>query len=119
VAVRTGPLNFHSAHALFNGLYLAGLLAGCWPLALAAGLLKAGLYLNRKAHFRRQGRGLRPLLSLARLAAGFGVPLLAFGGGAAAAGALLGDLLDRWEYYGELAIPSPQAALAEHLRLQA
>jgi len=118
VATHSGPLNFHSAHALFNGLYLAGLLAGCWPLALAAGLLKAGLYLNRKLHFRRQGRTARPLLSLVRLAAGFGLPLLAFGGAAAVPGALLGDLVDRWEYYGELGeleLRSPQGDLAEAL----
>ena len=112
VALRTGRLDFHSAHALFNGLYLTGLLAGCWPLALGAGALKASLYLSRKAHFRRRGSPMRPALSLLRIFLGFVLPALAFGGGAAALGAILGDLLDRWEFYGELAFPSPAKQMA-------
>jgi Fe-S-cluster-containing dehydrogenase component len=112
LAVRAGRLDFHSAHALFNGLYLTGLLAGCWPLALAAGALKAWLYLGRKTHFRRRGRLVRPALSLLRVALGFVLPALAFGGGPAVLGAILGDLLDRWEYYGELAFPSPGRQMA-------
>jgi Fe-S-cluster-containing hydrogenase component 2 len=115
VAVRTSRLDFHSAHALFNGLYLTGLLAGCWPLALAAGALKAWLYLGRKAHFRRQGRPARPWLSLLRVGLGFVLPALAFGSGAAALGAVLGDLADRWEYYGELRFPSPGRQMAQDL----
>jgi Fe-S-cluster-containing dehydrogenase component len=111
VATKVGPLNFHSAHALFNGLYLAGILAGWWSLALGAGVLKLALYLNRKAHFRRQGRSARPWLSLARMVLGFGVPVLAFGTGAGAAGAILGDLLDRCEYYDELEIPTPAGCM--------
>ena len=107
LAVRTSRLDFHSAHVLLNALYLTGLLTGAWPLALAAGALKAWLYLVRKAHFQRQGRGLRPMLSLLRIALGFALPALAFGAGAALLGAVLGDLVDRWEYYGELAFPSP------------
>ena len=115
VAVRVGALNYHSAHVLFNGLYLLGLLAGWWPLALAAGALKLALYLIRKAHFQRQGRGVRRLLSGARLLLGFAVPALAFGTGLGVAAALLGDLLDRCEYYGELEVPTPAGALAEQL----
>jgi Fe-S-cluster-containing dehydrogenase component len=111
VATKVGPLNFHSAHALFNGLYLAGILAGWWPLALVAGVLKLGLYLNRKAHFLFQGRGARPWLSLARVVLGFGVPAVAFGSGFGALGAVLGDLLDRCEYYDELEIPTPAACM--------
>lgn len=115
VALRTSRLDFHSAHALFNGLYLAGLLAGYWPLALAAGALKAGLYLGRKARFLRRGRGARPWLSLVRLALGFVLPVLAFGTGTAVLGAILGDLADRWEYYGELAFPSPGRQMEQDL----
>ena len=112
VALRTSRLDFHSAHALFNGLYLTGLLAACWPLALGAGALKASLYLSRKAHFRRCGHPMRPAFSLLRIFLGFVLPALAFGGGAAALGAILGDLLDRWEFYGELAFPSPAKQMA-------
>jgi Fe-S-cluster-containing dehydrogenase component/DMSO reductase anchor subunit len=112
VALRTSRLDFHSAHALFNGLYLTGLLAGCWPLALAAGALKASLYLGRKAHFRRCGRPPRPALSLLRILLGFILPALAFGGGWAALAAVLGDLVDRWEFYGELSFPSPERQIA-------
>lgn len=48
VALRTGPWNLHSAHVLFNGLFLLGLLVGIRPLALVLGLVKALLYLHRK-----------------------------------------------------------------------
>ena len=115
VAVQAGPLGLHSAHVLFNGLYLAGILAGYWPLALGAGAVKAALYLGRKAHFRRTGRSGRLIFSLLRLLVGFGLPALAFGSRAAVAGAILGDLLDRCEYYGELEIPSPGLRMAQDL----
>ena len=115
VAVKVGALNFHSAHVLFNGLYLTGLLAAFWPLALGAGLLKAALYLSRKQHFERQGRGVGRTLSLARLLLGFALPAAAFGTGLGAACAILGDLVDRCEYYGELEVSSPDQALVEYL----
>ena len=111
VAVRVPPVNFHSAHALLNGLYLAGILTGRGPLALSAGALKLVLYGWRKGHFARRGRPWRPLLSLARVLAGFVLPALAADPALAAAGAVAGDLVDRCEYYGELEIPTPAAVL--------
>ena len=115
VAVKVGALNFHSAQVLFNGLYLMGLLASFWPLALGAGLVKAALYLTRKHHFGRQGRGVRRGLSLARMILGFLVPAVAFGTGLGTLCAILGDLVDRCEYYGELEVGSPDHALFECL----
>ena len=111
VALKVPPLNLHSAHALLNGVYLAAVLAGNAPLAVAAGALKALLYGWRKAHFARRGRGLRPLLSLARVAAGFVLPALVPAPWAALA-VVLGDLVDRCEYYDELEVPSPGSALS-------
>lgn len=108
---RTAPLNLHSAQTLLGGCYLAGLMAGFWPLALAAGGLKAALYLQRKVHFRDR----RPL-GLVRVLLGFVLPALAFGSGLAVLAAVLGDLADRWEYYGDLQIPSPALELARELR---
>jgi Fe-S-cluster-containing dehydrogenase component len=106
VALRTGPWNLHSAHALLNGLYLLGWLAPLWPLALLAGSLKLGLYLHRK------GRpGPWSFLSLLRVGLGFAVPAFLPPSWAALAVGL-GDFLDRCEYYAELEIASPQGELA-------
>jgi hypothetical protein len=110
VAVKVPPFNFHSAHALFNGLYLAGILGCWWPLALGAGALKLFLYTFRKAHFARQGRGIRPAWSVVRVAAGFLAPLALPGTPWAALGAVAGDLVDRCEYYDELEIQEPSKA---------
>lgn len=111
VAAKVPPFNLHSGHALLNGLYLAAVLAGHTPLAVAAGALKALLYGWRKVHFARRGRGVRPLPSIARVVAGFVLPALAPAAWAAL-GVVLGDLVDRCEYYDELEVPSPDSALS-------
>jgi Fe-S-cluster-containing dehydrogenase component len=118
VALRTGPWNLHSAHALFNGLFLLGLLAGIKPLALVLGLVKALLYLHRKRHFADLGRPVRPGVSALRLGLGFLGPLWlsAAHPPLAAALAILGDLVDRAEYYDELEVATPQADLRARLR---
>jgi Fe-S-cluster-containing dehydrogenase component len=118
VALKTGPWNLHSAHVLLNGLYLLGLLARIWPLAVGAGVLKLGLYLHRARHFAGTGRATAPALQGLRLLAGFGAPLLLAPGHpiSAAAAALLGDLLDRCEYYAQLVVPTPRGHLVETLR---
>lgn len=118
VALKTGPWNLHSAHVLLNGLYLLGLLARLWPLAAGAGLLKLALYLHRARHFAGKGRATAPMLQILRLLAGFGAPLFLAPGHPVAAGAaaLLGDLLDRCEYYAQLVIPTPQGHQVETLR---
>lgn len=118
VAFRMGPWNLHSAHALFNGLFLLGLLARMPALAVGLGLVKAALYLHRKQHFVRVGMPLRPGVSVLRLGLGllgalWMAPAHPLG---ASALAVLGDLLDRGEYYDELAIPTPPSDLVQRMR---
>ncbi|WLT30851.1 DmsC/YnfH family molybdoenzyme membrane anchor subunit [Geothrix sp. PMB-07] len=117
VALRVGPWNLHSAHTLFNGLFLLGLLARIPVLAAIMGTFKAALYLHRKQHFARIGTPLRPGLSALRLGLGFLGPLWLAASHPllAAMLAVLGDLLDRGEYYDELAIPTPQSDLVQRM----
>lgn len=111
VALKSG---LHSGGALLTGHYLLGLLGGLNLLILGAGILKLLLYLNRKRHFARKGRPLRGGLSLLRIALGFASPLLLLGWAPllAAAAALLGDLVDRAEFYDELEVVTPARELA-------
>jgi Fe-S-cluster-containing dehydrogenase component len=115
VALRCGPWNLHSAHTLFNGLYLLGLWAGLPLLWIPTGLLKLGLYLHRKAQAPSSGRR---VWSLLRLALGFGIPALGqeLGTPVLVAAAALGDLIDRCEYYVDLVLPSPGRDLVAALR---
>ena len=118
VALKTGPWNLHSAHVLFNGLYLLALLVRNWPLAGAVGLLKLGLYLHRRRHFAQRGRPVRHAVGHLRVLVGFLAPLLLarWVPGLAALAAVLGDLIDRCEYYADLAIPTPLAHLTSEVR---
>lgn len=109
VALKTGPWSLHSGGALLTGHYLLGLLGGLPLLIYGAGLLKLALYVHRKVHFARRGRGARPALSGLRVALGFLSPLLLlpWSPALAAVAAALGDLVDRAEFYDELEVDGP------------
>ena len=120
VAERPGVSIPHSGSALLTGLYLAGILSLNPALAGSAGLVQLVLYAWRKLQLTRAGLPARPTLSIARVVIGFGLPALAWvtAGelpGWAIAAALLGELIDRGEYYSGLEIRSPQRQLAEDL----
>ena len=121
VALHTGRWNFHSAHALLNAAYLLGILAGILPLMLVAGACKLALYGYRKVRFHQAGEPIRPWWSLARVVLGFVIPMAAqvqvaawlpFAAGAA----ILGDLIDRGEFYQEMDVVTPRRLLHRALR---
>jgi len=118
VALKAGRWSLHSGQTLLNGGYLLGLLGGLPPLAIGTAALKIALYLQRKRHFVRQGRSARPLLSALRLSLGFLSPLLlmCWNPLLAVLSAVLGDLVDRCEFYDELEVPTPQGELVTVLR---
>ena len=123
VAMKTNPLNFHSAHTLFDGLYLTGALLGDCLLFTLFGAVKLLLYLYRKYYFKRFHRKTRPIISFLRLFFGFIVPgslfitrpdlvpvNLDWTGlyGLFIASLLLGEFIDRTEFYDELEIVTPR-----------
>ena len=121
VAMQVTPLNFHSAHTLFNGFFLTGVFIGNLFLFAIPGLIKLFLYLYRKFHFKQEKRNTRFLISLLRIAFGFIIPLIifVFKPGFAAdikiigiyglliISVIIGELIDRIEYYDELDIVTP------------
>ncbi|MFZ1613303.1 MAG: DmsC/YnfH family molybdoenzyme membrane anchor subunit [Holophaga sp.] len=115
VALTTGKPSLHSGQALLNGCYLLSILARLPFLFAGALALKTFLYVHRKWHFRRQGQPLRPWLSLTRLGLGFVLPAILWTWSPllAALSAVLGDLVDRCEFYDELEVASPQGELAK------
>jgi DMSO reductase iron-sulfur subunit len=99
----------HSAMTTLTTVYLLGLLIGDPILALAAGSIKLVLYGVRVP---RQRSGLWP--AIPRLAAGFLLPLALWllypsvPVGLLLAGPLLGELVDRIQFYAGLGFLSPQ-----------
>ncbi|MCP5102746.1 MAG: dimethyl sulfoxide reductase anchor subunit [bacterium] len=110
VAMQVGRLNFHSAHVLLNGLYLTGILTGSGVIFGLMGGLKFFLYLYRKVQLKQAKRKIRPLVSLLRVGLGFLLPL-AFSMrnyyGYAIVGVIIGEVIDRMEYYDELDVITP------------
>ena len=115
----------HSASVIWTGFYLAGIFAGRAWLAGVFGLGKSLLYLFRKMDFAAAGRPSRPLVSAARLAVGFIIPfslwLLDREGTFAyvVACAVIGEAIDRCEYYDGLETESPRRRMAVELQAQA
>jgi len=122
VAMQVTPLNFHSAQSLLNGLYLTGALVGNIFLFVPTGIVKVSLYLYRKQHFKKKGKGIRLPVSILRILFGFVIPLSMFFlfpqnlaeidifsvYGILMVCVLLGEIIDRMEYYSELDIVTPR-----------
>ncbi len=116
---RTRGLALHSARVLLTGVFVAGLVAGLTPLWVGAAALKATQYLYRKlgASVRPP---LRPALAALRVVGGLVMPgclLLAAPGWAPAAWALfvLGEVVDRCEFYVDLTVPTPARQMSADL----
>ena len=110
----------HSAMATLTALYLTAVLLGKVDLVVVLALAKTALYLLR----RLRGQGVRSwLVNGARLGLGMLLPLAAWPAGSAALPAallalvLLGELLDRGEFYAELAFLTPRRQAARDLEI--
>ncbi len=108
----------HSAGLLLTGLFLAGVLKPSAPLMLIAGVAKLSLYVARKTGFAGSGRPVRPEVSVSRIALGFLLPAAIWLVTPLAAQELVilmvivGDVIDRGEFYAELEFASPSRQMA-------
>jgi Fe-S-cluster-containing dehydrogenase component/DMSO reductase anchor subunit len=121
VAMQVTPLNFHSSHILCNGIFLTGVFIGNVFIFAIPGLVKLFLYLYRKFYFKQEERNTRFLISLLRIGFGFIIPLVIFilnpdfakemviigVYGFLIVSVIIGELIDRIEYYDELDIVTP------------
>jgi len=110
-ALRPSPLP-HSAGVLMTGTFLATLFAGFDLLAIGLGALKLALYVTRRVAASRQGCRPRQAVVVPRIVLGLMVvpatllstPAVA---GLALLGVLVGELIDRCEFYAELNFETP------------
>jgi DMSO reductase iron-sulfur subunit len=110
-ALRPGHLP-HSAGVLLTGIFLSALLSGLDLFAIVLGILKLVLYVARIV--MASGRGVPPRLAVASLRIALGVMVLpavllptAAGTGPLLLAVLVGELVDRCEFYAELDFPTP------------
>ena len=118
------PAYRHSASVVWTGFFLAGVFSGTAWLAGIFGFGKLALYVLRKLEFIDAGRPVRPVVTAARTLFGLVLPpvlwLIDFQAWfpAIVAGALIGELIDRGEYYEELESESPRREMDAALHRQ-
>ena len=117
-----GRHRFHSAGTAITGLFLAAVLLASPLVATLTGAVKLLLYLRRKVEYRAAGKPTRIGLSLFRILFGFAVPgvfwasLVGNGVPVVIAAVMLGELIDRLEFYLELEVVTPAGQMAIDLR---
>jgi DMSO reductase anchor subunit len=118
VAAVRSSTRWHSAGVLLTGVHLTGVFAMSAELAVPAAILKLILYGFRRSRWSRTPIRSRPVFSGVRVLVGLVVPagVIWLGEGPApglvAAAALLGELIDRMEFYADFEPESPARVMA-------
>jgi Fe-S-cluster-containing dehydrogenase component/DMSO reductase anchor subunit len=118
---RMPGLWLHSAQVFLTGLLFVGLFSASGVMFGLVVALKTFLYLWRKYNLYRERLEARPWLTRARVLIGLAAPLVIWWRGTAdwypavVAGVLIGELIDRCEFYLELDAPSPSRQMAADL----
>jgi Fe-S-cluster-containing dehydrogenase component/DMSO reductase anchor subunit len=117
-----GRHRFHSAGTAITGLFLAAVLLANPVVTTLTGVGKLILYLRRKVEYKATGKPVRAGLSLIRILFGFAVPPVVWmvlgdnGLAIVIAAVMLGELIDRLEFYLELEVVTPAGQMAIDLR---
>ncbi len=112
---------WHSAQTVLTAVQIGGLFAGNVVVFGAACAIKTFLYLVRKYGFHKRGKRSRPWLTRLRIVGGLAAPLFLWWYGSPdhypyiVMLAVAGELIDRVEFYLEMAPPSPAGQMAADL----
>ncbi len=123
LVTRTRSLHSHSAQVILTGLLFVGIFSDYSWLVIGVAVLKLFLYSYRKFIFMKNKQEIRPFVSVVRILFGFLIPLfiwllilenLYF---YAVISAVLGEIIDRSEYYLEIDIPTPRKQMKTDLKI--
>jgi hypothetical protein len=120
----TGPLYRHSAGALLSGLFFAAFIAESIVICALLWLAKIFLYIYRKVESKKRRRKTRPILSALRVGSGFLLPFILLlinplnFVGIIIVSIIIGEIIDRCEFYMELDILTPGKQMALDLEKQ-
>jgi len=113
LAIQPTPIEMHSAHVLLSSFLFAALFIENYYAVGFIALIKICLYVYRKLHFRKNAKKYRMFLSAWRLDMLISFPLLFWIFDISnifwwlLASLLIGEIIDRAEYYKELDIMTP------------
>lgn len=118
---RDKTLGTHSAQVLLTGVMVAGLFSANAIIFGLIALVKTVLYLRRKYGFAKQNKISTAWLTRGRVLVGVVLPLAMWSTGSPAlipgivAGVLIGESIDRLEFYSELEAPAPASQMGSDL----
>lgn len=124
LVIQPTPVKLHSAHVVLTFLLFTALFIENLYALIFITMIKIGLYTYRKIYFRKQAKNYRIMLSAWRLDFIISFPLLLWMFDIphmfwwVAASLLLGEMIDRGEYYDELDVITPQKQIAKDLMNQ-
>ena len=119
IVIQPAPFELHSAHVVFTGFLLASVLFDNYFAFILLASLKTSLYTYRKYHFWKKGLNYRLFISGWRLDMLLSFPLIFcffdFSNLSwwVIVRVLIGEIIDRAEYYEELDVITPQKQI-EH-----
>ncbi|MDH3215336.1 MAG: 4Fe-4S dicluster domain-containing protein [Candidatus Krumholzibacteria bacterium] len=120
----THRLEIHSARMLLTGVLFTGLMSENAVVFLTTCGIKLLLYGYRKIWFFRNQYPVRPRWSLTRIVIGLALPMVVWTVGPAhvlplvAMGVVVGEVIDRCEFYVELDVPTPRKQMARDLDIE-
>ncbi len=121
VTLKRTPNNLHSSSVFLSALFFAAIVLNVWYLWASIGLIKALLYSHRKFYFYETKQQIRSFISSLRMDFMITIPLLMWVFGlnyfwGYFTFVLLGEIVDRFEFYAELEVMTPQKQISIDLK---
>lgn len=120
------PLHLHSASTFLTAIFLIGIFTFSQTIIIIFGFTKLALYVYRKNYFFKIGYNILPLIIFFRILIGFILPaLILFMNNADGLSftiiiisVILGELIDRCEFYDELDVWTPEKQIAADMNFE-
>ena len=119
--IQSTPLELHSAHITLTGFLISSLFFNNYLMLIIVAIIKTGLYIYRKYYFWKKGLNYRLFITAWRLDMIISLPLTFWLFDFSnlnwwiLASVLIGEIIDRAEYYDELDVITPKMQIENDL----